>query len=293
MLQFPVSPMLLSTKSKPFNSDKYIFEFKWDGYRSITFIKNKNVILQSRNRNNLSKYFPELMTIDKNISANNAILDSEICILDNKGRPIFNKLQKRFKYNTSPGKNKTVLIVWDILSYNDKDIYHLPLIERKKYLNDIVKTNKKIIISPFINTHGIKLYQKAECENLEGIVAKKISSPYEFKRSKYWYKIKCWQYKNVFIGGFDKNKNSLAVGDYDCNKKLIYMGKVKLSLSNEMFEALFKFLPSLKKDSSPFINIMKLQDMNWTQPFLKTKIRYTELTKKNTFRHGYAVEILY
>lgn len=295
MLEPPLDPMLLSTKEKPFNSTDYLFEMKWDGYRCITFLDDKKIILQSRNKNDLSNYFPELANIQQYIKAENAVFDGEICYLDNIGKPVFSKLQERLRSkNKSDIKNPVNLILWDLLSYNNKDIYSKPLIERKQILEEIVADNKSILVPPYVMTKGKELYEKADLEELEGIVAKKIDSPYEFHRSKYWYKIKCWKYINTYIGGYSKNGNSLAVGMFDKdNNQLLYMGKVKISLSQEMNEALFRFFPCIISENCPFKEIPKNSDLYWVRPVIKTKIRYTELSRHNTFRHGFAVNILY
>ncbi len=293
MLEPPLNPMLLSKKKKPFNSKDYLFEIKWDGYRCLTFIDGKKIILQSRNKNNLSNYFPELSDINKYFKAENAIIDGEICYLDNTGKPVFSKLQGRLSTkNKSSIKNPVSLIIWDLLAYNNQDIYSQPLIERKIILDEIIKRNKSILISPYLIGKGVELYKKAEIEQLEGIVAKKIDSPYEFKRSKYWYKIKCWKYINTYIGGFSKDRSSLTVGMFDDNQ-LLYMGKIKISLSKEMSEALFRFLPTIMSEISPFKNIPQDSKLYWVKPVIKTKVRYTELSRHNTFRHGFAVKILY
>ncbi len=293
MLEPPLNPMLLTTKENPFDSNDYLFEVKWDGYRCLTFVDDKKIILQSRNKNDLSNYFPELNDINKYIKTENAIFDGEICYLDKTGKPVFSKLQGRLRSNNKSGvKYPVKLILWDLLSYNKKDIYSQPLIERKQILEEIIKKNKSIFISPYVIAKGKELYEKANLEKLEGIVAKQIKSPYEFQRSKYWYKIKCWKYINTYIGGYSKNGNSLAVGMFD-NNQFIYMGKVKISLSQEMIEALFRFFPSIISENCPFKNIPKNSDLYWVKPVIKTKVRYTELSRHNTFRHGFAVDILY
>lgn len=293
MLEPPLNPMLLSRKEKPFDSKEYIFEIKWDGYRCLTFIDDNKIILQSRNKKNLLNFFPELSVINNYIKAKKAIFDGEICYLGNTGKPIFSKLQGRLNTKKVTKVNNPVnLILWDLIAYENKDIFLQPLIERKELLENLIEKNKTIIISPYIIEKGKELYARAEREQLEGIVAKKIDSPYEFKRSKYWYKIKCWQYITTYIGGYSKNGSSFAVGMFKDNQ-LFYMGKVNISLSREMREALFRFFPSIVSGECPFKNKPKGSEIYWVRPVIKTKIRYTELSSHNTFRHGYAVEILY
>lgn len=293
MLKPPLNPMLLYRKAKPFNSQNYIFEIKWDGYRCLAYIKHEKIILQSRNKKYFTDKFPELKNIPSLVRANNAVLDGEICWLDKEGKPDFKKLQSRLSTIKNRKKESISLIVWDLLSANNKDTYHLPLLERKKRLASIIereKGNKSLIPTPFINTYGKNMFEFAQKNKLEGIVAKEKNSPYEFKRSRFWYKIKIWQYTNVQIIGYSKNKTTLLVGEL-VKDKLNILGKVKLAFQENEEEALFKFLPSLH--TKPLVNSKNFLDIIWVKPHLKCRVRYTELTKHNTFRHGYAVQILF
>jgi DNA ligase D-like protein (predicted ligase) len=287
----PIKPMLLSSKEEAFDSEDYIFEIKWDGYRCISFIEKSSIKLQSRNGHLLNRTFPELMEIYKAITGKKAILDGEICYLEQDGKANFSKLQARYGENNPSYNSSIKLIIWDILSYNDKDIYWLPLKERKAILQEIVKEGHGILIPGYIKKHGKKLYQEAAKNKLEGIVAKKLDSPYEFKRSKYWYKIKCWQYTEVLIGGFTEKEAGLLVGKYS-NNQLHYLGKVKLALERELTEALFRFLPTLLTDSCPFSTRPVEGDIKWVKPLIRVMVRYTELSKHNTFRHGYVTKII-
>jgi len=292
MLKPPLQPMLLSTLEEPFDSDDYIYEFKWDGYRCLTFINDHDLFLQSRNKKDLSPYFPELKELKKLIKTNKAILDGEICILDESGKPAFEALQGRIGFKSKKTKGPVTLIVWDILSLDGTDIYHKPLQERKKYLNEIVVDTPILLKSPFVEKRGRKLYDIAQEQNLEGIVAKKKDSPYEFKRSQYWYKIKTWNYLTAMIGGYSHDMTSLVVGKLNENQELEYIGKVKPGLPKEVTATFFDTLSLLKTSKCPFKNNPGLKNITWINPLIKCRVRYTELTRNQTFRHGYVVELL-
>ncbi|MFW6035970.1 MAG: hypothetical protein ACOCRZ_06920 [Halothermotrichaceae bacterium] len=293
MLKPPIQPMLLSSKKKPFNSSEYIFEIKWDGYRCLAFIENRNVFLQSRNKKDLTQYFPELIEISKYIKCSRIILDGEICYINKEGKPVFEVLQGRI----GSSKNKqhinypVSLIVWDILSYNNKDVYNMPLLKRRKILKKYVTANHSLQISSYIKTKGIELFKKVKKNGLEGITAKKISSPYQFKRSKFWYKIKVWNYTEAYIFGFTKNY-SLIVGKKDENNNFINMGRVKSAVNKNMKEALFRYLPEIITVNSHYSKNSSAKDINWVKPVIKCEIRYTEITRHNTFRHGFITKVV-
>ncbi|AZO96098.1 non-homologous end-joining DNA ligase [Halocella sp. SP3-1] len=291
MLKPPLNPMLLYTREKPFNSRDYIFELKWDGYRCLAYIKQGKVTLQSRNKKYFTYKFPELKDISDLIKTNNAVLDGEICWLNKEGKPDFKKLQGRLSTIKPDKKESISLIVWDLLANNNEDVYHLPLLERKKKLAEIIKKESRLlIVTPYIDTDGEKMFKFAQDNQLEGIVAKEKNSPYEFKRSRFWYKIKIWQYTDVLIVGYSRNNTALLVGELD-KDKLNILGKVKLALQENEKEALFRFLPSLHTEQ--LVSNKDFPDIIWVKPHLKCRIRYTELTRHNTFRHGYVVRILF
>ncbi len=289
--------MLLTTKEKPFDSNDFLFEFKWDGFRCIYFIEKDNLFLQSRNQNNLLPYFPELKNIINYIKAQKIILDGEICFFSKTGKLDFSILQHRLKNKkalTMAAKYPVTIIVWDILSINNHSVYQFPLYQRKKILKEIIiKENSLIQLSPFIDNKGIKLYERAKETEMEGIVAKKKDSPYEFKRSKYWLKIKIWHYTDAFIGGYTPEKTAISVGKFlDEKDYLNYMGKIRLALPREEKIALFNYLPELKSTKNIFINLSDNSNIIMVKPLIKCKVKYSEITGHNIFRHGQAVKLL-
>src|SRR5690349_16627450 len=84
-----LEPMLPSLVSKPFSNSAWLFEPKWDGWRTLCFLRNGNAHLVSRKRNSLSERFPELREIAKLIKATTAVIDGEIVALDEDGLPTF------------------------------------------------------------------------------------------------------------------------------------------------------------------------------------------------------------
>lgn len=290
--------MLLKSRANPFNSEEYLFEIKWDGYRCIIFINNKEIYIQSRNGKNITQYFPELTGISDQFNAKHAVIDGEICYFDKRGKPVFSKLQGRLSSGNKNIKYPVTFIAWDLLSFDRKEIYNLPLIRRKNLLSENINENNRILLSKYIKRKGKTLYKQAKKEDMEGIVAKKIDSPYEFKRSEYWLKIKIWKYTDTIIGGYLQDKTGLVVGKkFESNSKsphinLQYMGKVKLALPSNMKTALFKFIPTIAVEQNPFIEKPDIKGVTWIKPTIKCQVRYTKITKHNSFRHGYAVKIL-
>ena len=279
-----ITPMLLTEIDKPFNSNEYLFELKFDGIRALIFVGKNTFEIRSRNHNIINHLFPELKKIKENINKN-MILDGEIILIHNN-KPSFEKIQerihlkdkKRIDYysKTSPA----IFVVFDVL-YASKDLTALTLQERKKYLNQL-KENEYLLKSKSYLYKGIELFQEIKKLNLEGIVAKRLDSIYQInKRSNDWIKIKNIKNKKFIIGGFEqKKKNYLSVllGEKKDNK-LYFVGKA--TLPNSFHE---KVLKSKNIKTSPFINYNE-NNINFIEPIIEVEVSYLERTKNNHIRH--------
>lgn len=130
-----VSPMLLkyAEDNKPFNSDKWITELKFDGIRLIpSYIERPR--LYTRHENEITANYPEL--IESFPVPEGTILDSELIVLGEDGKPDLKAAMERFKSRKS--KNKSHVVVFDIIKYKGRDVTGLTLTERKRYLKTLL-----------------------------------------------------------------------------------------------------------------------------------------------------------
>lgn len=232
-----VSPMLISEMVEPFDSPNFIYEIKWDGIRTLSFLDTKTDMRNKRNKL-MIPIFPELESLYRQVKTK-CIIDHELLVLKN-GIPDFYEVQKRalmsnsFKIKLAADKYPASVIAYDILYYKDKDITMLPLMERKKYLTDVVNENHLISVSRFIENDGIKLFELVKEKGLEGTVAKRKDSLYwQGKRTKDWVKCKIMSTDDCVICGYipkENNMTSLVLGQYD-DDVLVYKGHVTLGVS--------------------------------------------------------------
>jgi len=193
-----VEPMLATLVDQPLDSDDWLYEIKWDGYRAVAFMKGKNVELKSRNNKSFSdKFYPIQQELEKmNL---NVIIDGEIVVLGKNGSADFGSLQNW----RSGADGDLVYYVFDILWYDGKDLKDLSLTERRMALEQILPQNESILISQDFHTSGIEFLEAAKKMGLEGIMAKRKDSSYYIKnRTKNWLKIKANKRQEVVIGGF-------------------------------------------------------------------------------------------
>jgi bifunctional non-homologous end joining protein LigD len=184
--------MRLSRRSEPFDSDLFIYELKVDGFRALAHIDAGEGELVSRNGNTFHG-FAELATwVAEHLRVESAVLDGEICCLDEEGRPTFRDLLFR--------KRQCIFIAFDLLYLNGRDLRPLPLIERKAMLKRLIRRKRaRMFYLDHVESDGRLLFEEVVKMDLEGIVCKRKDSPYWVteKPSRYWIKVKNSRYSQL------------------------------------------------------------------------------------------------
>ncbi|MDN5327338.1 MAG: ligase 1 [Moorella sp. (in: firmicutes)] len=179
---FHIKPML-AVAGRPFDSPDFIYEVKWDGYRCLAYLDRKT-ILQSRNLLDITPAFPELAGLHRWVRMQPAVLDGEIIIPGEKGRPSFSRLQARgrladpLKIRQATRQNPAVFVAFDLLYCWGENIMPRPLYWRKGLLQEAVRPGDNLVISSFIETHGTTFFAACVRQGLEGVMAKAKDSPY-------------------------------------------------------------------------------------------------------------------
>jgi len=281
-----IFPMLAESKENPFDDSEWIFEIKWDGYRVVSFLKNGQVQMKSRN-NLLIDYFDG---IEKELAEMpiEAILDGEVAVLNSKGLPDFQLLQNYIKSQ----KGQAVYYIFDILYLNGYSLLKVPLIDRKRILRQILPDSNKIKFVDYIKELGEIFFEQAKRGGLEGIVAKKSASYYvPGQRSQDWIKIKSARRQELVIGGFTQPKGSrkyfgsLLLGTYE-NGKLTYAGNCGGGFSEEKLQYLYRRMYPLIQLETPFSPAPpKNEDVIWVKPEIVCEIKFSEWTSAGIMRH--------
>ena len=294
-----VQPMLATLVDKPFDSDDWLYEVKWDGYRAVAFVNNKAVELKSRNDKSFNeKFYPVYQELQK--LGLKAVLDGEVVAVDNNGQANFGKLQNW----RSEADGELLFYIFDILWYNGQDLKELPLTQRREILRSVLPEHNIIRISRDFDTSGTEFLEAAKKMGLEGIMAKRKDSIYHTgDRTKDWLKIKANKRQEVVIGGYTKNEgtakyfSSLLVGVYDKKKKFIYTGKVGTGFNQQMQKEMIKQFEPLVISKPPFSQEPDVNKpsrfrpnpphatVTWLKPKLICEVSYTELTSDGVMRH--------
>ena len=176
-----IQPLTLGRARASFSHPDWLFEIKWDGFRSIVRIQNGKSRLISRNGNEFKSFSSLNQGIAGELSSGSAVLDGEIVCLDADGKPQFRDLLLR--------REEPRFIAFDLLWLDGTDLRLLPLMDRKQELRRLIlKASQQLLYCDHVESDGEGLFQLA-CENdLEGIVAKEKYAPY--KPESRWLKIR-------------------------------------------------------------------------------------------------------
>ncbi|BCN30888.1 non-homologous end-joining DNA ligase [Anaeromicropila herbilytica] len=281
--QKAIKPMLISELTSPFNSEDWIYELKLDGIRCLAYLDAVHTELRNKRNMNLTPKFPELSSIHTSVKGK-CILDGELIVLKN-GVPDFYELQRRvmlsdtFKIQLGYTKHPASYVAYDLIYLNGEDMTGYPLLERKQLLQNIIVENDTLAISRYIETRGIELYQVAEQQKLEGVVAKRKDSKYYFdKRSKDWLKFKRLVDEDFVICGYQPNESksyTLILGQYRADT-LIYKGSVSFGVKTSFLQE----YNLTRIDDSPFtLTPSGHDDVTWLKPELVCVVEYMPNTK--------------
>lgn len=283
-----ITPMQLSI-TEPFDSIDYIYELKLDGARCLAYLDKNSTVLINKRFKDVTDIYPELNYIHK-CAKKRCIIDGELVAL-NDGKPDFSMLMKRsllnnnFKIGMLCEKIPVNFVVYDILFLNDKDVTGLPLIERKKLLENNIKEDGLLSISRYIEERGIDFFEIAKAQDLEGIVAKlKTSKYYTGKRSKEWFKIKNMKDEDFIICGYvndeEGNIKDLLFGQYDKNGEICHTASI-YTANKFVIKKISEF--SIKNKTAKYKNF-DVKDAVYIKPQLVCTIEYMKITSGGGMR---------
>ncbi len=278
--------MLAKLSDNPFDDDNWVFEIKWDGYRAIAET-GKETKLYSRNGVSFEKDYTEVFKALEEIKTD-AVIDGEIVAVDEAGHPSFEMLQT--------AKDTGIHLhyyVFDFLFFKGASLEDLPLLDRKKMLEEMLPKEHPIIhYCDHVETRGKDFFNLIKKQGLEGMIAKKkTSNYYEGSRSEDWLKIKHLLTDEAVIAGYTEGRGSrkyfgaLMLGVYE-DAELKYIGHTGTGFDQATLKMLFEKMHPLKTDSSPFNEKVKANaPVQWIKPELVCNVQFTEKTKNGSLRH--------
>ncbi|HKI75463.1 MAG TPA: non-homologous end-joining DNA ligase, partial [Pseudomonadales bacterium] len=287
-----LKPMLASV-GEPFDRKGWLFEIKYDGYRLICEKTGDDTWLWSRNGNDLSATFPEIVLAVSRLPYDHIVIDGEAVCHDAAGLPSFSRMQLRGRLTNAGAiaraerENPATLYAFDLLGFGDYDLRDLPLKKRKEYLARALPQAGVIKYSDHIEKDGRAMYGAAEALGLEGMVGKNSTAKYRSGRSDQWVKVRIDKTDDFVIMGYkragNKEVRSLSVGQY-VDDELVYSGNVGSGLNQRHTRALETLIAALKEVPAP-ANPPDTRDLVWIEPKLVCEVRFKELTPQGHLRH--------
>ncbi|WP_442588049.1 DNA ligase D [Pedobacter sp. AW31-3R] len=285
------TPMLTRLSDKIFDDPEWVYEKKLDGYRALAYISAKGeAALISRNGIDFSDTYKQITTALKELCID-AVLDGELVVEDKNGKSYFQQLQN---YDVLEKKMAIKFYVFDLLSLNGHDLCGMELFKRKDLLEKVLEGLKSdlLIFSTHVREEGKALYERAEKEGWEGIIAKNGKSTYQGNaRSGSWLKFKFQHSQEAVILGYLSPQGSrryfgaLVLGIYE-GSELVYIGNCGTGFNAATLKSVHQVMVPLETSHKPVkAAIRKEENVTWIKPVLVCEVTYAEWTADGNLRH--------
>jgi bifunctional non-homologous end joining protein LigD len=283
------APMLATLSEEVPRGPGWLFEVKWDGYRAIATVRGGEAVLTSRRGNDLTGRFPTVArALGRATRSPDCVLDGEVCALDGEGRSSFSVMQQ--------GSGPVVFYAFDVLEVDGEPLLDLPLRTRRERLEGLLDHRNTTVRLSEAFEDGDALYQAAEQQRLEGIVAKKADSRYQpGKRTRDWLKVKTHGKQEFVIAGYTKGRGrregrlgSLVLAVHR-DGELRYVGNCGTGFTDDEIDRLLTKLRPLEREAAPFSVVPKMprvrrEDVVWAEPELVCEVEFAEWTHDGRLR---------
>ena len=276
-------PMLAGRWEEPVGDPAWSYEMKYDGVRVIACVDSGTIRLYSRTGRDLQG-FPEIDGLGDRLKVSRAVLDGELVVLGEDGRPCFTSTMKRLRRRRPMGPEGRVYL-FDALVWDANDLRDEGLQRRREILLTGVDWGGSVHYSPSVGGDmGSDLLRQADLLGFEGVMAKRRDSPYVHGRSHAWRKIRISATARAVIGGLVGHEEvSVLVGVGD-GGHYRYLGRVSVPSSHGDLEELARLRRRSRRADSPFENC-SAPDVDWVEPVRCCRIRYAEITPGGRLRH--------
>jgi len=290
-----VKVMLAHTAEAPFTDPEWLFELKLDGYRMIASREGHVCRLYTRNGNDATTWFPELVRSLRALPVDDFVLDGEVVMHDEAGRPSFQRLQRRARIRRpidvkrASLRQPSTFYAFDLLGVMGRDLRSVPLEDRKSVLRALLPPAGPLRFVDHFAGVGEALYEQVTSMGLEGIVAKKSSSRYRAGRSRHWLKIRATRSADVVVVGFTEPKGGLeGLGALHVagleGQRLVYLGRVGSGFTAADRRALRSRLEAIETDAPAAEQTLPEGSDHWVRPELVAEVRFLERTEDGLLR---------
>lgn len=304
--------MLAKMAPLPNGEGEWAFEIKWDGVRALAYADRGSWRMASRRGEDLTARYPELAGIAEDLAEHAVALDGEVVAFTDRGHPSFQLLQRRMGLSDPKaiaqrrGDTPVTFIAFDLLHLDGRSTRQLLYPERRRLLDGLGLDGSHWQVPRNHPGPGSDLLEAARRRGLEGVVAKRLDSPYRpGKRTGEWIKARIWKRQEFVIGGYNPGEGSrsgrvgsLLVGYWDKRpeeakesgepQRLVFAGGVGSGLREPDIDFLTRELSARRREESPFDaggpKSAKARTTVYCEPELVCEVSWTEWTEEGTLR---------
>jgi bifunctional non-homologous end joining protein LigD len=301
----PIPPMLGTLGALP-TGGGWAYEYKWDGVRAIVYAQPGGVRVMSRNERDVTLSYPDIVAAvpgDRQL-----ILDGEVVAPDRDGRPSFARLQRRMNVH-QPGPDLVsgfplAYNVFDLLSLDGKALLDEPYERRRELLTGLGLGENggadgggdMLRVPPnFVSDTPDRVAEDARAGGLEGVVAKRLASPYlPGRRSPDWIKAPFIRTQEVVVLGYKEGEGrragtvgALLVGLHR-GGRLSFAGGVGTGFTDAMLHDLQDRLAPLRRATPPADDVPRRDARGalWVEPTVVGEVEYRSFTQDGRLRHS-------
>ncbi|WP_409344146.1 DNA ligase [Paenibacillus sp. MBLB4367] len=291
-MKLPAEPMQPISDDQLPQGEEWGYQLKWDGVRLLAVVDNGDVKLYSRAMLLKNDTYPELVAALARLQGR-YLLDGEAIVFDPvRRRPVFQlvlqreRLRSRGAVAQTSGRDPAAYVMFDVLHEGTHDLRQLSFAERHERLHRLFPEPGERLMTTELYKDGPSLWKWVEENEWEGVVSKRLSSPYrEGKKHRDWLKKKTAILLDVDIIGLTYRSGRVA--SLVMVRNGAYFGRISLGLTEEMKALLLAFAEN-GQGSSPFAQLpsdLKGEKLLWLPRPLPCKATGLEITDAGLLRH--------
>ncbi|RON85196.1 DNA ligase D [Pseudomonas fluorescens] len=274
---------------------QWSYEIKFDGYRIMARIDHDQVQLFTRNGHDWTHKLPQQAAALAALGLESAWLDGEMVVVNEHGVPDFQALQNAFEAGSS---GNILYYLFDLPYLNGVDLREVPVEERRAALATVLGSHEQPLLrfsEAFDETPDALLNSACQMQ-MEGLIGKRLGSPYVSRRSSDWIKLKCKHRQEFVVVGYTDPKGSrsafgaLLLGLHDRDSgELRYAGKVGTGFNESTLKSILAQLKPLQVKKAAVVNPpsgFEVKGVHWLKPKLLAEVAFAEMTKDGSVRHA-------
>jgi DNA ligase D-like protein (predicted ligase) len=280
----PIRPMFPMPAVEAFDSPAHVFEVAWDGVRVLAHKDEEGFRLWGRSRD-ITHQYPEIHQLDE-LMPPRTVLDGELIVSDEQGRPDRLALQEREHANRreiierARGRHPVTYVVYDILYLEGRPLFKERLQLRQQKLRSVLRTLGRIYVPEPVPKEGLAFFEAARERGLEGVVAKRLDSPYRpGQRHPDWLLIEAVRREDFAVLAFKPGEGrnlieTLIVGSFD-GRHYTPVGRVVGGFEPTDAMRLRRSLDNLAS-SHPIDSRWNEDGLCWVEPAIAIRVKFSE-----------------